>query len=278
MPITTGELITNIEDSQSFPEVEEWRRYLMANKEYYQSDMREIIDILTDAEIRYSPGCPTRLTFTYYGERGGLQFYTPSQDEITRFCKVSKRKGVSLIRVIYDTFPDLAKYTTIITRSSEVYEKYYRRPPPEELGPPPIEKEFAEEMERRPRKPHREEYYPEEEREEIQPVRKVERKVEYLKPEIEPSELIRPYEERIEELEEELRHKKIPEKHETVDTVLSEDEYRKLIELDANREIPQNISFRVEEEMTHDGVRIYYMRFTDGSIEDIKNFIRKVRD
>ena len=136
MPISTGELIANIEDSHSFPEVEEWRRYLMANKEYYQSDMREIIDVLTDAEIRYSPGCPTRLTFTYYGERGNLQFYTTSQDEMTRFCNVSKRRGIPLIQVIYNTFPDLAKHTSMITRSGEVYEKYYRRPPPEELGPP----------------------------------------------------------------------------------------------------------------------------------------------
>ena len=215
MPISTGELIANIEDSHSFPEVEEWRRYLMANKEYYQSDMREIIDVLTDAEIRYSPGCPTRLTFTYYGERGNLQFYTPSQDEMTRFCNVSKRRGIPLIQVIYNTFPDLAKHTSMITRSGEVYEKYYRRPPPEELGPPPIEKEFTEEMERRPRKPRREEYYPEEEREEISPYREVatkrERKVEILRPEFTPEEFLRrqeAYEEELRELHEELERQK----------------------------------------------------------------------
>lgn len=116
----TDKVMRDIIAASNLLTVEQLRRYIVYYRDEYSSlDFMKMLDAIVDKEERYTPRCPTRLSFRIL-ENNYEYNLTPTAKESGWVCENSIEQGVPQIELWFQLYPMLREHATEIYTTEHV--------------------------------------------------------------------------------------------------------------------------------------------------------------
>jgi hypothetical protein len=116
----TDKVLKDIIATSNLAQVEQLRRYLIYYRDEYSSlDFMKLLDAIIDKEERYTPRCPTRLSFRIFED--GIEYnLTPTAKESGWVCENSLEQGVPQLELWFQLYPKLREHATEIYPTAHI--------------------------------------------------------------------------------------------------------------------------------------------------------------